>query len=53
MIFSRDVIFREFISYSSEEQPKEKTKTMHFETKIKKKEDAYVEEKLDGSEDGE
>ena len=46
MDFSRDVIFREFRAYSGEEQPKEKDKTkiVHFETKIEKQEDAHVEE---------
>lgn len=47
------MIFKELKAYSSEEQPKENTKTVHFETKIDKQEDAHVEEELDVSEDGE
>ena len=50
MIFSRDVIFREFRANSEDVQPKEKSKIVHFETK---QEDAHVEEQRDGQEDGE
>lgn len=39
MIISKDLIFKEFRAYLDEEQPKEKTKTMHFEKKIGKNED--------------
>lgn len=55
MVFSKDVIFGQFRSYSGEEKPKEKdeTKIVHFETKIEKKEDAHVEENSGGFEDGE
>lgn len=47
---SRDVIFREFRSYSGEEQPKEKdtSQTVNFEIITEKHEDAHVEEQLDG-----
>lgn len=52
MIFSTDVIFKEFRAYLGEE-PKEMKNIVHFETKVEKQEDAHVEEQLDESKDGE
>lgn len=48
-MFSIDVIFKEFRAYL-EEEPKVKTKTMHFETN---QEDVHVEEQRNGLQDGE